>query len=150
MLHLTSDGHSLLTALLTCKQTLCFAETAFEQFCYWSERLISWRQIHQCPKMNTGMIWLLLLEDYVTCLWLRNENNSFEGAILIFTLYRFQPVRRLLNIKLPLQPVLFRFNLHRFAEVLTFFTTHRKLSYNILINPALYRFSNLFFPRSPS
>ena len=57
---LTSDGHSLLTAMFTCKHTLCFAATTYKQCSDWSERLVSWRQKHMWPKIRTGMLWLPL------------------------------------------------------------------------------------------
>ena len=60
---------SLLTALLTCKQTLCSAETACKQCCDWSEWLISWRQMLLWTKINTGMIWLLFFVDYGAYEW---------------------------------------------------------------------------------
>ena len=55
----------LLTALLICKQTLCFAETACKQCFNWSERLIAWHQKHLWPKINIGMIWLLLQKTMI-------------------------------------------------------------------------------------
>ena len=64
-MHLMSDIHSLLTALLTCKQTLYFAKTICKQCCDWCERPISSRQMDRWPKINTGNIRLLISVDYV-------------------------------------------------------------------------------------
>ena len=78
--NLTSDGHCLLAALLTCKQTLCFAETARKQCCNWSERQISWRQIcsHGQNKhwndMNSSLV------DY--CQFIQNGLSCWDLGII--------------------------------------------------------------------
>ena len=66
-----------ITALLTCKQVLCFAGMTCKQCCGWWGRLISLRQMQRELKTNAKIVWLLLLLEY-------EENISFAAKDVLY------------------------------------------------------------------